>query len=251
VRASASVGEENWDLCNSNERHEVEIANIQALMNNMIDGLLICHSIHTSTFEHLRLHIGKRIPLVQFYRVAVGLPVPQIVAEDEAGAEELTSYLLNKGCRRIAILMGPKELSLTQNRFRGYQNALIKHGLKIDANLQAHVDFSFESVVKALNNWLKLKPEIDAIISISDKSATQIIRELQNKGIDVPKKVRVAGFGNEFVGEIVNPQLTTFDTHTRLIGEQASQLIIEQIITGRRDIITKLVQGKLIVRDSA
>jgi DNA-binding LacI/PurR family transcriptional regulator len=238
-------------ICTSNEKHEREVANIQALMNNMIDGLLICHSIHTSTFEHLRVHINKRIPIVQFYRVAVGLAVPQILADDEAGAEAVTEYLIKKGARRIAVLLGPKELSLTQNRLKGYQKALRKHKIKFDTNILAHVDFSEESVYTSLDNWMRNYPDLDAIISISDKSAAQIITKLKNKRINVPRKIRVVGFGNEFVGEMLDPKLTTFDTHTRVIGEEASRLIIEQIISGNRDVTTKIVPGKMIIRESA
>lgn len=238
-------------ICTSNESHETEIANIQALMNNMIDGLLICHSIHTSTFEHIRIHINKRIPIIQFYRVSVGLPIPQIVADDEAGGETVTEYLIKKGCRKIAVLLGPKELSLTQNRLKGYQMALKKYKIKFDADLLAHVDFGQESVHTALNNWIKKHPDLDAIISISDKSAAQIITKLKSNKINVPKKIRVVGFGNEFVGEMLDPKLTTFDTHTKKIGEEASRLIIEQIISGNREINTKIVPGKLVIRDSA
>ncbi len=238
-------------ICTSNEKHEREVENIQALMNNMIDGLLICHSVHTKTFEHLRIHLGKRIPVIQFYRVAVGLSIPQILADDETGAEEVTNYLIKKGCRKIAVLLGPKELSLTQNRLKGYLNTLKKHKIKFNNDLLAHVDFSQESVYKSVDSWIKNFPDLDAIISISDKSAAQIITYLKKKKINVPKKIRVIGFGNEFVGEMLDPKLTTFDTKTRLIGQEASRLIIEQIISGNRDITTKIIPGELIVRDSA
>jgi DNA-binding LacI/PurR family transcriptional regulator len=74
---------------------------------------------------------------------------------------------------------------------------------------------------------------------------------LKASRINVPKKIRVVGFGNEFVGEMLDPKLTTFDTHTKKIGEEASRLIIEQIISGKRDVMTKIVPGNLIIRDSA
>ena len=238
-------------ICTSNEKHESEIANIQALMNIMIDGLLICHSIQTSSYEHLRTHMGKRIPIVQFYRVAIGLPLPQILADDMNGAQKVTEYLIQKGCRRIAILLGSKNLSISQKRLEGYKNALKKNNIKIDSKLQSNVDFNLEPVIKALDNWLKIKPKIDAIISISDKSAVQIIRHLKKKKITVPNQISVFGFGNEFVGEIVDPALSTFDTNTKLIGEDAARLIIEQIITGKQDLITNLVPGKIILRESA
>lgn len=147
--------------------------------------------------------------------------------------------------------MGPKELSISQTRLKGYQKALQRHQIKFNKKLLAHVDFTLDSVLKALEQWLKLRPEIDAILSISDRSAAQIIHHLKAKKINVPRKIRVVGFGNEFVAEMLDPKLTTFDTHTRVIGEEASRLIIEQMISGDRSISTKLVPGKMIIRDSA
>lgn len=238
-------------ICTSNEKHETEIANIHALMNNMIDGLLICHTIQTSSFEHIRIHMGKRIPIVQFYRVAIDLPLPQILADDMRGAQQATEYLIQKGCRRIALLLGSKNLSISQKRLEGYKNALQKYNIKIDSNLQINVDFTLEKVIKAMDYWLKIRPKIDAIISISDKSAVQIIRHLKKKKITMPSQISVFGFGNEFVGEIVDPALSTFDTNTKLIGEEAARLIIEQIITGKQYLTTNVVPGKIIIRESA
>jgi DNA-binding LacI/PurR family transcriptional regulator len=250
IQEVAALAGYRVNICTSNENHETEIANIQALMNNMIDGLLICHTIQTNSFEHIRSHIGKRIPIVQFYRVADNLPVSQILADDESGAEQVTEYLIQKGCRRIAILLGSKGLSISQKRFIGYQNILQKHQLKIDEKLIVHCDFTLGKVVKAVDSWLKIKPGIDAIISISDKSAVQIIRHLKEKKVAVPRKIRVFGFGNEFVGEIVDPSLSTFDTKTKRIGEEASRLIIEEIITGKQHLTKKIIPGKMILRKS-
>ncbi len=250
IQEVAALAGYRVNICTSNENHETEIANIQALMNNMIDGLLICHTIQTNSFEHIRSHIGKRIPIVQFYRVADNLPVSQILADDESGAEQVTEYLIQKGCRRIAILLGSKGLSISQKRFIGYQNILQKHQLKIDEKLIVHCDFTLGKVVKAVDSWLKIKPGIDAIISISDKSAVQIIRHLKEKKVAAPGKIRVFGFGNEFVGEIVDPSLSTFDTKTKRIGEEASRLIIEEIITGKQHLTKKIIPGKMIIRKS-
>ena len=250
IQEVAALAGYRVNICTSNENHETEIANIQALMNNMIDGLLICHTIQTNSFEHIRSHIGKRIPIVQFYRVADNLPVSQILADDESGAEQVTEYLIQKGCRRIAILLGSKGLSISQKRFIGYQNILQKHQLKIYEKLIVNCDFTLGKVVKAVDSWLKIKPGIDAIISISDKSAVQIIRHLKEKKVAVPGKIRVFGFGNEFVGEIVDPSLSTFDTKTKRIGEEASRLIIEEIITGKQHLTKKIIPGKMIIRKS-
>ena len=251
IQQIASLSGYRVVICQSDENHATEIMNIQALMNNMIDGLLICHTLHTSSFEHLRVHMGKRIPIVEFYRVSEDLPLPRVYADDEAGAAAVTEHLIRKGCTRIALLLGPKNLSITQRRLTGYLQTLKKHGLKTDRKLLAHVDFSAEKVIRTVDNWLKLTPAVDAIFSISDKSAVQIIRHLKQKKIKIPSKIRVFGFGNEYTGEIVEPQLSTYDVRTQEIGEEACKMLLEQLIAGSRDTITKRVAGQLIIRESA
>jgi len=49
----------------------------------------------------------------------------------------------------------------------------------------------------------------------------------------------------------VEPELSTFDTKTRIIGEEAAQLIIEQIISGNQEVTSKLIPGEIILRGSA
>lgn len=236
--------------CQSEENHSIEVANLQALMNNMIDGLLICHTLYTNTFEHLNMHLNKGIPIVQFYRVNDEMEISKIKSDDENGAMQITEHLIRNGSKRIALLLGPKAVSINK-RYNGYLRALRENGLKPDDRLIRHVDFSYESVIQAVDEWLSLTPKIDAIFSISDKCAVQIIRYLKSKNIKIPQKISVCGFGNEYTGEIVEPQLTTFDVKTRKIGEAAAKLLLEQIIERKTDNESIMINGELIVRESS
>jgi LacI family transcriptional regulator len=208
-------------ICQSNDSQQTEIANIQALMNNMIDGLLLCHSLNTKTFEHIKFHLNRGIPIVQFYRASAAVETSRVYCEDEKGAFEITEHLIKQGCKHIALLLGPPQLLISEKRLKGYKKALKKYGLKYDDQLIRNVDFSKASVEQALADWLKITPKIDAVFSISDKSAVQTIQYLKSRKIKVPNDICVAGFGNEYTGEIIEPSLTTFDVKTNLIGETA------------------------------
>ena len=113
------------------------------------------------------------------------------------------------------------------------------------------MDFSYNEVIAAVDEWLKIEPAIDAIFSISDKCAVQIIRYLKNKKIHIPNMIKVCGFGNEYTGEIVEPQLTTFDVKTREIGEAAVKLLLDEIIEKTSKIKKQKIKGSLIVRESS
>ena len=237
-------------ICQSDESHLSEISNLQALMNNMIDGLLICHTLETSTFDHVRMQMNRHIPIVQFYRVSEELEISKVLADDERGAYEVTENLVKSGCKRVAILLGPKYLPITVKRESGYLKVLKKWKIKVDPKLIRYVNFSSESVVEAVDSWLTLKPGIDAIFSISDKGAVQIIRHLKRKGVRIPQAINVAGMGNEYTGEIVEPKLTTFDVKTKEIGEAAAKTLLEQIISKEKNPKTILIRGEFIQRES-
>ena len=236
-------------ICQSDENHITEVANLQALMNNMIDGLLICHTLYTNTFDHIKTQMNRGIPIVQFYRVSEELDLPKIYSDDENGAFQITEHLIKKGCKNIALLLGPKALSINK-RLNGYLKALELHGIKKEDKLIKHVDFSYNAVIAAVDEWLTIDPTIDAIFSISDKCAVQIIRHLKSKKIKIPQKISVCGFGNEYTGEIVEPQLTTFDVRTRQIGEAAAKLLLEQIVDKKTKNETILIEGEIIIRES-
>jgi LacI family transcriptional regulator len=237
-------------ICQSDESHQTEVANVQALMNNMIDGLLICHSLKTESYDHLRVQMRRGIPIVQFYRVNTETDTSRVYTEDEAGALAITEHLISKQCRRIALLLGPQSLMISQQRKAGYRKALEQYGLKYDEKLVAYVDFTTEAVLATVDKWMKMSKPPDAIFSISDKSAVQIIQHLKKKNIQVPQQVCVAGFGNEYTGEIIEPQLTTYDVHTHQIGEAAARLLLDQIIDSTTQPESVVVKGNLVIRES-
>ncbi|KAA9040558.1 LacI family DNA-binding transcriptional regulator [Ginsengibacter hankyongi] len=238
-------------ICQSDDLHQTEVANVQALMNNMIDGLLFCHSLETSTFDHIKIQLRRGIPIVQFYRVSLEVETPCVFCEDENGAIQVTEHLIEMGCRRIGILLGPPHLMISKKRLEGYYKALNKFKIPLDPKLVANVDFSTKSVHSSVDNWLHLDVPVDAVFSISDKSAVQTIQYLKKLHIKVPDTVCVAGFGNEYTGEIIEPQLTTFDVRTGLIGEKTAKLLLNRIIDQNSTSENVTVKGHLIVRDSS
>jgi LacI family transcriptional regulator len=238
-------------ICQSNESHKSEVENIQALMRNWIDGLLICHSIETDSFEHIRLQMNKGIPIIHFHRVCMETETSKVMAEDVKGAEEITDHLAEQGCKRIAIIVGPKNLLLTKKRLQGYHKSLSKNGLVSSEELIAYTDFTHQAVIKAVDEWLSLEERPDAIFSISDKCAIFTLRHLKQMKLKVPEEICVAGFGNDPMGEVIEPGLTTYNSNILTVGETAAELFFEQILSGENfKPKTRIIKGNIIIRGS-
>lgn len=238
-------------ICQSNESQKIEEENIKTLMRNWIDGLLICHSIQTKSFEQLQLQMNKGIPIIHFYRVCMQMNTSKVISEDVKGAEEITHHLVEQGCKRIAILLGPKDFLLSEKRLEGFQNSLRKHKVHFYEELVTYTDFTHLATTRAVDSWLALEKRPDAIFSISDRCAIYIMMHLKQNGVKIPADICVAGFGNDPMGEVIEPGLTTFNSNTLKIGETAGELFFEQLLKGESfKPKIKTIKGNLIVRGS-
>jgi DNA-binding LacI/PurR family transcriptional regulator len=236
-------------ITQSNESPETEIANLQALVLSRVDGLLVCHTRDTRTFDHIRLAHRKGIPVVEFARVSPELPIPQVVENDELGARTVVRHLLDAGARRIGLLSGPESLLVSQLRTEGYRQALAEAGRSVEPEWIVTTRFVREDVRAALDHWLRLPEPPDAYFAVYDAGAVELMRLLKQRGYRIPEQVQVAGFGNDPVAELVEPPLTTFAQYPREIGRTACRLLLDSFTNHARPGLT-IVSGELCVRAS-
>jgi LacI family transcriptional regulator len=235
----------------SNESHRTEIMNIQTIMNNWIDGLLICHSKETQTFDHIKLHMKKGIPIIHFDRICEETNTSKVLLDNVEGATQIVEHLIGQGCRRIAVIAGPKHLYITRKRLEGYKNALSRNAIDFEPQLIAYTDFTRRSIRQAIDAWLPIENRPDALFCISDNSAIHALVYLKEKGVKIPGEICVAGFGNDYTGEIIEPSLTSFNPNSFKVGEKAVDLFFDEIINGENFIPrTEIVKGNLIIRSS-
>ena len=252
IQHTASVSGYKVMICQSNESHKAEVEHVQMLMTNWVDGLLICHSKETVSFEHIKLQLKKGIPIIHFDRVCEEVDTPKVLLDDINGAEQITEHLIQQGCNKIAVIAGPKHLLITRRRLQGYQNALQKHQIIFNQDLIAYTDFTKKSIHVALNTFLGFTTKPDAIFCISDSSAIHTILYLKSQKIKIPEQICVAGFGNDHIGEVIEPGLTSFDLHSSKVGQAAVELFFDKVINGD-NLVDKVrhIKGELIIRSSS
>ena len=239
-------------ICQSNESYETEVTNIQGLLASHVDGLLISHSKETTRFNQIKNLFEKGLPMVHFDRICSEVETPKIRQEDFEGAFQLVEHLIQQGYQRIAILAGPPELLISQKRKEGYISALEKHYLPIKPEYMVHGDFSKEFALASVDAWQQLPEPPDAIFAIHYLNAVEIIQYAKELGIEIPQKLGIVGFGDEYLAEIVEPALTVFHLFPQKVGEVAAALLFDVISNKEaRQQKDVLVQGQLIIRKSS
>jgi LacI family transcriptional regulator len=217
-------------ICQSNESHNTEILNVQALFESRVDGLLISHSRETKTFDHLKIQLKRGLPIVHFDRVCNELDTAKVIQEDFLGSFNLVEHLITQGCKRIAAFAGPDNLLISQTRMDGYFAALKKYNIAVDPALIFHGNFKKEDSLTALSYWLNLPNPPDGIFSIHYGNAIEMMVVLKQKGIKIPQEIALAAFGDDLLASLFEPSLTVYNQFSYTIGQEAASLLLDNII---------------------
>lgn len=215
----------NLLISQSHERMEDERKAVHSLLSNRVGGIIISHSVETSSFDHYNEVVAEEIPLIQFDRVTDKVPGPRIVNDNFLGGMRSTQHLIKNGCKRIAHFAGSLHVNVYQERFEGYKYALEKAGLEFDPSLLVENCIIQEEGARAISE-LAGTGKIDGLFAASDFSALGAIRKLKEMKIAIPGEVKVTGFANEPFSELVDPALSSVEQNAFEMGTQIARLIM-------------------------
>ena len=238
-------------ICQSNETASIELKNIKKLVTCHVDGLLISISKETRDIDEF-IHISEReIPVVMFDRILPDFPCSKVIVDEYEGAFKAVEHLIKKGCKRIAHVAGPKDLSVSNNRKNGYIDALKKHNFSIEESLIIHCNSFEDDALKTIRKLVKQEPRPDGIFFINDLSAITALKYLQKCGIKVPEEMKLVGFNNDPVSEVVEPSLSTVMQPGYEVGKLALAILIDEIQKKKTNYEVITLRTKLVERNSS
>jgi len=238
-------------ISQSQESGKQEVACISTLYNSRVDGLIISLAYDTKKLDHFNILFNKNIPVVFFDRVTECPGCMSVIIDNFKAGYEVTNHLIEQGCRRIIHLGGNLLRNVYLDRFNGYKQALADNKIKYDADLLIISELNNEAGADAAHTIMKMKSRPDGIFAANDATAVAAICELQKLGLKVPDDIAVAGFNNEPVSQVVQPNLTTIDYPAKDIGEIAATSLINKLNnTGTVNLSTIVLNHKLIIRGS-
>lgn len=239
-------------ISQSEESATLEEANIQALFSSRVDGLLVSLSFETKNQDAFKNVFRKDIPIVFFDRIFECNNCVSVVIDNFRAGYDVTKHLISQGCKKIVHVGGSMNRNVYSDRFRGYRQALIDNSLDYNDRLLILSDLSDNSGVEVISQLLGNGTMPDGIFTANDNSAVSLICELKKKGYRVPDDVAVAGFNDDPVSRIVEPNLTTVHYPGRAMGEVAASTMI-RILEGTQyeKVNSIILSHELIVRESS
>ncbi|WP_075350761.1 LacI family DNA-binding transcriptional regulator [Algoriphagus marinus] len=246
----------NVILSQTNESLTREKSSIDTMLSNQIDGFLVSFSKETTDFEHFSRLLDHGYPIIFFDRVPNIPHSINVMVDDYQGAYNATSHLISQGYNRIVHLAGPKNLSISKERERGYRDALSNHGIPIDPTLIVECAYgtSDEGFKITENLFKQLDKKPDGVFANNDIAAAGAILACKSLGYSVPNDVGVVGFSNWQFCSMIEPTLSSVSQPGFKMGLKATELLLDLIEKKLDpDTITEpiVLETELLIRNSS
>lgn len=229
-----------WTMCNNNDMADLE----RIVHNRKVDGVVLMRTyVEDHAIEFLQKY---KVPFITIGSTAYE-HVVQIDQDHAGGCKELTSILLMKGLKRIALIGGSEEHVVSQTRYQGFLEAFQERKLSVISDLiylNQENTIMIENVVDKL-----LKKNTDCIICMDDSICESVLKALHKEKISVPEEIKVASFFNSSILENYTPSVTSLDFDTKELGMVACQTLID-MIRGKTVQERRLLQYKLVLKES-
>ena len=218
------AGDSDYDvlltLVDENETRPVE----RLLDNRKIDGLILTRTLERDPL--IPLLKARKVPFV-----AIGQPEDdQVLSVDHdqvGGCREMTSLLLMKGMKHIALLGGSMLYTVNQSRLEGFRQAYVKMGQKIDENLlflELESDDLRTSAVE-----LAVQRGADCILCMDDQVAQLALNTLRQLNLRVPQDIRLASLYDDEALQGCTPQITAVSFDAEQLGRRTAQQLLSLI----------------------
>jgi len=209
---------------------ETEEKQVNLFFRNKVDGVLVSLANDTTSTEHFNQLTQFDIPVVMFDKVSESFPCSQVLIDDSYNAEVATKHLIDKGCKTVAHIRGPKGPLNSEKRFEGYVKAVQKGGLTVDEKMIKQCEHvTYEEGYVLTKELLQSDNPPAGIFAVTDQVGAGALEAAQELGVSVPDQLKVVGFSDSQIAKIAKPGLTTIHQPAYEIGETAARLLIDEI----------------------
>lgn len=197
------------------------------IRDRVVDGAIILTNSFYSDF--LASFAGPDFPMVVLDRELTAPHIYNILIDNFGGAFSATKELVLKGCQDIYFFTGPDDSYDSQKRLDGYISALGYFNIPVRNHHLIRSDFTEKTAYKQMSELFEQGRRPDAVFAANDEMAIGIIRAAKRYGIDIPSEMKLVGFDDIRMAELMIPSLSTITHEKEGMGELAASTLISAL----------------------
>ncbi|SDU77654.1 LacI family DNA-binding transcriptional regulator [Jiangella alkaliphila] len=207
------------------EDQQRERALVHAFTERRVDGLIIAPVGEDQGYLRAEMEAGT--PLVFVDRQPQGLLADCVLSDNEAGARQAVHQLADVGHRRIAFLGDLALIPTAQQRFAGYQRALLERGLALDPAHVVHDLHTVDDAARATTALLRADGAPTALFAGQNLVTIGAITALQELGLE--RTVALIGFDDFPLADLLKPGVSVIAQDPAAMGRAAAELLFQRL----------------------
>jgi len=218
----------------------------EMLRTRRVDGLILVEP--RADDERIQLLQRDKFPFV-----IIGNPnnpeIASIDNDNEHAGAIATAHLLERGYEKVGFLGGPKGVTVSDDRIKGYSQTVRAYGKEPRI---WHTDFGFESARAAADRILDRDDRPDALVVLDDFMANGVLLAARSNLMSVPDDFGIVGFNDSILCRLVDGGLSSVSLNLDLLVRRAVVKLLEIIEGGEaQEPIREIVTCGLAVRGSS
>ena len=208
---------------------------VRTILSRRPEALVLAAAPHSPAALRLLVEAGP--PVIEIAELP-DHPIGRAIGfSNHAVGMAAAEFLLALGHRRLATI-GPSRCgdridARGEARLQGFADALAAAGMATDlVRADSRIPVSFHQGATAMATLLYDAPDVDAVFAVSDLSAVGALMECRRRGIEVPRRLSLLGFGDFEIGQQMVPALSTIGVDFQDLGRRAGAMIVDLLRHG-------------------
>ncbi len=210
-----------------------------------IDGLMILGRLTTEYLIMLQKKADIPVVYMDFYDQKA--MADSVISNSFYGAYNITSYLFERGHRKIGFVGTLLATESITDRYLGYVKAMMENG---EYPKKEWLIQDRESHIRIFEK-LELPQDMPtAFVCNSDLTASGLIKTLNEKGYRVPEDISVVGYDDYLYPGLCDIGITTYSVDMERMAQVGSEILMQRIEGSTLPCSMQVVEGKLVLKES-
>ncbi len=217
-------------LCDSLDDVDTETELLYLLAGRKVDGIIIAPTGKSN--EHVVELQQQGIPVVVIDRYLQKTSLPYVTTDNYVGALIAVKHLVDMNHKLIACIQGIRGISTNTDRVKGYRDALLIDGIRINEKLIVGDDFGEMNGYLQTKKLLSMANRPTAVFALSNLISLGVLRALKEEGLKVPVDMSVVSFDEQPYSAFLACPMTTVEQPREEIGKLALDILLKSIVEG-------------------
>ena len=205
IESVANMYKYNIILANSCDDKEIEKNIFASFVSKQVDGIIyLGHSLSESSKNYLK---DIKIPVVLAGNLGNDSEFYAVNIDYEKAAYDITKEFIEKGSKKISLVIDRYESQKTQRIIKGYKEALASENVEFKPQYIIDGYRTYKESNRLYKTITNI--EVDVVITMFDEVALAVMHQALDTGMSIPGELEIISLENTKLLDMTRPKISS------------------------------------------